>query len=120
MTSCGLTAMYGKIFQTFLSCVLQFITGKDFTENTPGYVKNPPLADKAHCIAIVIDANKAMIMKEAMWTKLRSLRQGLISRSKYDHCLLFWHLPQLLPLVYTYIKKRRSKMQDSTTTRIWS
>jgi len=64
------------------SSVLQFIQGQDFTQDTPGYVNNPSLADKAHCIAFVIDAKKTGLMREEMWVKLRSFREALISRSK--------------------------------------
>ncbi|KAK3714131.1 hypothetical protein QZH41_012266, partial [Actinostola sp. cb2023] len=65
-----------------------FTVGIDFDNECPGFVVNPTLAEKAHCIAVVVDASKVKVMKTDMWYKLRSLREGFISRNIPTYIIL--------------------------------
>lgn len=68
----------------------KFTLGADFNVDSIGYIARPKLAEKAHCIALVIDSSKVEIMRNDMWRKLRSLQEGLLSRSKWTlnfHCI---------------------------------
>ena len=45
-----------------------------FTPDTPGYIKNPDLESKIHCVAFVIDGSTADVMPEKILKQIKDLQ----------------------------------------------
>ena len=53
-----------------------------FTPDTPGYIKNPDLENKIHCVAFVIDGSTADVMPEKILKRMKDLQIGMNQRGK--------------------------------------
>ncbi|XP_077189348.1 interferon-induced protein 44-like [Paroedura picta] len=53
----------------------QFISSSTIQPNAPGYVRNPTLKDRIHCVVFVIDGSKVEILPENLVAKLREIRR---------------------------------------------
>ena len=45
-----------------------------FTPDTPGYIKNPDLENKIHCVAFVIDGSTADVLPEKKLKRIKDLQ----------------------------------------------
>ena len=53
-----------------------------FTPDTPGYIKNPDLESKIHCVAFVIDGSTADVMPEKILKRMKDLQIRMNQRGK--------------------------------------
>ena len=53
-----------------------------FTPKTPGYIKNPELENKIHCVAFVIDGSTADVMPEKILKQIKDLQVRMNQRGK--------------------------------------
>ena len=53
-----------------------------FTPDTPGYIKNPDLENKIHCVAFVIDGSTADVMPEKILKRMKDLQIRMNQRGK--------------------------------------
>lgn len=53
-----------------------------FTRDTPGYVKEPDIQDKIHCVAFVVDGSTVDVMPEKVRKQLKDLQVKMNQRSK--------------------------------------
>ena len=51
-----------------------------FTPKTPGYIKNPELENKIHCVAFVIDGSTTDVMSNNILQKIKDLQIRLNQR----------------------------------------
>ncbi|XP_078309375.1 interferon-induced protein 44-like [Crassostrea virginica] len=61
-------------------CYQQFNPMVRFTPKTPGYIKNPELENKIHCVAFVIDGSTADVMPDNILQKIKDLQISLNQR----------------------------------------
>ena len=53
-----------------------------FTPKTPGYIKNPGLENKIHCVVFVIDCSTAEVMPENLLKQIKDLQIRMNQRGK--------------------------------------
>ncbi|XP_078341221.1 interferon-induced protein 44-like [Crassostrea virginica] len=74
-----------------------------FTADFPGYVKDPDLGDKIHCVAFVIDGSTVDLMQDKVYKQIKDIRIKLNHRG----------LPQIV--VLTKLDKICSNVNDDVT-----
>ena len=63
--------------------LLQFNPTIPFTADFPGYVKNPDLGDKIHCVAFVIDGSTVDLMQDKVYKQIKDIRIKLNHRGNF-------------------------------------
>lgn len=51
-----------------------------FESDTPGYIKNPDLKDKIHCVAFVIDGSTVDVMPDKVLKHMKDLQARMNHR----------------------------------------
>ena len=78
-----------------------------FTADFPGYVKDPDLGDKIHCVAFVIDGSTIDKMSDKVYKEMKDLRIKVNHRGNFGKIIVhinkkirldsrFFHLNNLL------------------------
>ena len=61
-----------------------------FTQDTPGYIKNPDLENKIHCVAFVIDSSTTEVMPQNFVQRIKDLQIHMNQRGKIKMDKIFY------------------------------
>ena len=59
-----------------------------FTPDTPGYIKNPDLENKIHCVAFVIDGSTVDVIPEKILKQIKSLQIRMNQRGRIKETMV--------------------------------
>ncbi|XP_062610577.1 interferon-induced protein 44-like [Saccostrea cucullata] len=81
----------------------QFNPMVPFTSETPGYIKDPDLQDKIHCVAFVVDSSTVDVMPDKVRKQMKDLQVKLNQRN-LPQVVLLTKLDKICPEVEEDIK----------------
>ncbi|XP_020893541.1 interferon-induced protein 44-like [Exaiptasia diaphana] len=93
-----------KILDGHVPNLHEFQSDEEFLPDNPDYILHPSLAERAHCVALVINANKLPIMQHCQVRKLKNLAVGIINRG-IPIIVVLTHLDEFHPEVSEDIRK---------------
>lgn len=75
-----------------------------FESDTPGYIKNPDLKDKIHCVAFVIDGSTVDVMPDKVLKHMKDL-QARMNHRGLPQVVLLTKIDKICPEVADYVTK---------------